>query len=91
MLHEFLKTIRDGRLQSLLDITRKLQITTAMALQMAEDLTRKGYLQEQGAECSTPQSACSECPTGSNCHALARIWFLTEKGQAAISNRDKIE
>jgi hypothetical protein len=85
MLHEFLKTIRDGDVQSLLEIARSMQISPAMVLQMAEDLTRKGYLQELGADCDTPQAACIECPAGSNCQELTRHWFLTEKGKAAVS------
>lgn len=84
MLHEFLKTIRDGEVQSLLEISRSLQISPAMALQMADDLTRKGYLQELGADCDTPQTACLDCPAGSNCQVMTRHWFLTEKGKAAI-------
>jgi FeoC like transcriptional regulator len=85
MLQEFLKTIQDGQVQSLLQVSRSLHISPAMARQMAEDLTRKGYLQELGADCSTPQAACSDCPSGSNCQVWTRLWFLTEKGRAAIS------
>ena len=85
MLHEFLKTIRDGEVQSLLEISHTLRISPTMALQMADDLTRKGYLQEMGVDCDTPQAGCSDCPVGSNCQVLTRHWFLTEKGKAAIS------
>ena len=85
MLHEFLKTIRDGEVQSLLEVSRTLKISPAMALQMAGELTRKGYLQEMGVDCDTPQASCSDCPVGSNCQVLTRHWFLTEKGRAAIS------
>jgi hypothetical protein len=85
MLHDFLKTIRDGEVQSLLEISRSLRISPTMALQMADDLSRKGYLQEMGVDCGTPQSGCSDCPAGSNCQVMTRHWFLTEKGRAAIS------
>jgi hypothetical protein len=85
MLYKFLKTIWDGEVHSSMEISRALQITPAMALQLADDLTRKGYLQELGADCSTPQAACTDCPAGSNCQALTRVWFLTEKGKVAVS------
>jgi DNA-binding Lrp family transcriptional regulator len=85
MLHEFLKTIRDGEVQSLLEIARALRISPAIALQLADDLARRGYLQEIGADYDTPQVGCVDCPAGSNCQALTRHWFLTEKGRAAVS------
>jgi hypothetical protein len=85
MLHEFLKTIRIGEVQSLTEVSRTMQISPAMALQMADDLTRMGYLQELGADCDTPQAACADCPAGSGCQILTRHWFLTEKGKAAAS------
>jgi hypothetical protein len=85
MLHEFLKAIRDGEVQSLLEIARTLQIPPALAYQMVEDLTRKGYLQELGTDCSTPQAGCSDCPAGSNCQVLTRRWFLTAKGKVTVS------
>ncbi len=85
MLQEFLRTIRDGEVQSLLEISRTMNISVEMALRMANDLAGKGYLQEIGADCGTPQTACSDCPAGSGCQVLTRHWFLTEKGKAAIS------
>ncbi len=88
MLYQFLKTIRDGEVQSLMEIARALQISLAMTLQMAEELTQKGYLQELGADCTAPQTACSSCPTGSRCQVMTRHWFLTEKGKAAVSEID---
>jgi hypothetical protein len=36
MLHDFLKTIRDGEVQSLLEISRSLRISPTMALQMGD-------------------------------------------------------
>jgi hypothetical protein len=84
MLHEFLIAIRDGELQSLLDISRALHISPAMALQMADDLARRGYLQEPGEMCGIQQVTCSDCAAGSACHVLPRHWFLTEKGKLAV-------
>ena len=85
MLHSFLKTIRDGEVQSLLEISRTMNISMEMTLRMANELAGKGYLQEIGADCGMPQTACSDCPAGSGCQVLTRHWFLTEKGKAAIS------
>ncbi len=85
MLYEFLKNIRDGEVQSLLEIARSLRIPPAMALQMAEELTRTGYLEQIGADCDTPRAGCGDCPLGSNCQELTRHWFLTDKGRAAVS------
>jgi DNA-binding Lrp family transcriptional regulator len=80
MLHEFLNILRDGEMQSLPEIARALNISTDMALQIANDLTRRGYLQEIGADCQAPRTACSDCPAIDGCHGLTRYWFLTEKG-----------
>jgi len=48
MLHRFLDTIQAGDVQSLMEIAHKLDISPAMVLQMAKQLTEKGYLQEIG-------------------------------------------
>jgi hypothetical protein len=85
MLHEFLKTIQDDDVQSLLEIACTLRISQTMALQVVDDLTRKGYLQEMSVDCGTPHKGCSDCSVGSKCQRLSRHWFLTEKGRAAIS------
>jgi hypothetical protein len=84
MLHKFLKLIQDGEVQSVLEISRTLQVPPAMVLQMVENLTRKGYLQEMGTMCDTPQSPCSDCAAKNGCQELTRGWFLTEKGRAAV-------
>ena len=51
MLHRFLETIQAGEVQSLLEIARTMDISPDMVLQMAKELTDKGYLQEIGADC----------------------------------------
>ncbi len=84
MLYEFLRTIRDRDMQSLLGIARILNISPDMALQMANELADKGYLQEIGADCNTPRTVCSDCPISNGCHGLARRWFLTEKGKVVV-------
>ena len=85
MLHRFLDTIQAGDVQSLLEIARKLGISPAMVLQMAKQLTEKGYLQEIGSDCNEPQPGCSDCAVTSSCQVAVRHWFLTEKGRSAIS------
>jgi hypothetical protein len=85
MLHEFLRTIRDGDPKSLLEISWTLNIPPDMALQMANELAGKGYLKEIGADCSAPRAACSDCPAGRDCRVLPRHWILTEKGKTAVS------
>jgi len=85
MLLEFLRTIRNGNVQSLLEVSRTMNISREMALRMAKEMAGKGYLQEFGADCGMPQTACSDCPAGSGCQVLTRHWSLTEKGKAAIT------
>jgi len=89
MLHRFLETIQAGEVQSLLEIARAMQISPDMVLRMAEDLTHKGYLQEIGMDCATPQKSCPDCPINNTCQVTGKHWFLTEKGRAAVS-KDKI-
>ena len=85
MLHRFLDTIQAGDMQSLLEIARKLEISPGMVLQMAKELTDKGYLQEIGADCAEPQQGCADCPVGSGCQVAVQHWFLTEKGRSAVA------
>ena len=86
MLHQFLQTIRDGEVQSLMEIARKLDVSANMVLKMALELTTKGYLQEIGADCNEPQAGCSDCPVNGGCQVIVRHWFLTEKGRNAVSS-----
>ena len=87
MLHRFLETIWAGDVQSLREIAKRLDISSEMVIQIAKDLTNKGYLQEIGADCNDPQKGCSDCPVGSSCQVPVRHWFLTEKGRNAVSSK----
>jgi DNA-binding Lrp family transcriptional regulator len=87
MLRQFLETAQTGEVQSLLEIARTMGISPDMVLQMAKELTNKGYLEEIGADCEEPQKGCSECPANSACQVIVRHWFLTEKGRTAVSSR----
>ncbi len=86
MLHRFLETIQAGEVQSLLEIARRMDISPDMALQMAKELTNKGYLQEICADCEEPQKGCSDCPVNNGCQVIVRHWFLTEKGRTTVSS-----
>jgi DNA-binding MarR family transcriptional regulator len=86
MLHRFLDTIQAGDVQSLMEIAHKLDISPAMVLQMAKQLTEKGYLQEIGSDCDAAASwLFLTAPFNSACQIIVRHWFLTEKGRSAIS------
>jgi DNA-binding Lrp family transcriptional regulator len=86
MLHRFLKTIQDGDVQSLQEIASRMDISPDMVLQMANELTKKGYLQEIGANCEETQKGCPDCPVNHTCQVIGKHWFLTEKGRAAVSH-----
>lgn len=82
MLHRFLKIMRDGQVQSLLDIARQMDISPVMVDQIADQLARQGYLQELKPDCSSPDTLCSDCLAGSTCQLAPRRWVLTDKGRA---------
>ena len=86
MLRRFLETIQAGDVQSLQDIARRLGISLGMVLQIAKDLTEKGYLQEIGSDCAEPQKGCSDCAASHACQVTVRHWFLTDKGRSAVSS-----
>ena len=93
MLQKFLQIIQQGGVQSHLEIARKLQISPGMALQIAHDLSRMGYLEESGGECGSinpvsggsTRHACGGCAASSACQVGFRQWTLTKKGSGAIS------
>jgi DNA-binding Lrp family transcriptional regulator len=87
MLHRFLEMIWAGDVQSLREIASRLAISEAMVLEIAKDLTNKGYLREIGADCNEPKIGCLDCPVGSSCQVPVRHWFLTDKGRSAVSHK----
>jgi hypothetical protein len=89
MLHRFLETIQAGEVQSLLEIAHKMGVSPDMVLQMAKELTSRGYLQEIGADCGEHQEGCPDCSVSSTCQVIVRHWFLTERGRTAISTTAK--
>lgn len=84
MFYQFLEIVQNGQVQSLLEVAQKMSISPDMVLQIAKDLSNRGYLQEIGGDCNSSQNICSECPAGSACPSITRHWFLTEKGRTAI-------
>ena len=98
MLQKFLQIIQQGGVQSHLEIAQRLQISPGMALQMAHDLARMGYLEESGGDCSPDAAAfgvstgpggstghaCGGCAASSACQVGFRQWALTKKGAGAI-------
>ena len=91
MLHRFLETIQAGDVQRLMEIARTMDISPDMVLQMAKELTNKGYLQEIGADCTEPQKGCPDCPVNSTCQVVVKHWFLTEKGRTVVSSTATIK
>jgi hypothetical protein len=87
MLYKFLKLIQAGEVQSLLEIASAMHISPDMVLRMAEELARKGYLQEISADCTDSRKNCPDCPTNNTCQVIVKHWILTEKGRSAISGR----
>ena len=85
MLHRFLEAIQAEDMQSLPELARKLDISTAMVLQIAQDLTRTGYLEEIGSDCAGPQPGCPDCAAAASCQIVTRHWFLTAKARSALS------
>jgi DNA-binding Lrp family transcriptional regulator len=85
MLHRLLEILRDGEIQSLLEIAQKLNISSDMVLQMVNQLTERGYLQEIRIDCDETQAGCPDCPINNSCQTIVRHWSLTEKGRRSIN------
>ena len=84
MFHQFLKIVHSGSVQSQFEIAEKLTITPAMVLQIARELTARGYLKGGMDNCSTETQVCTGCPAGSACQTSFSIWTLTEKGERMV-------
>ncbi len=84
MLYQFLSIIQSGEAQTLLEIARQMDITLAMVIQMADQLTHQGYLQEIGRDCTGHEEPCTDCLSSSSCQEIFRRWILTDKGKARV-------
>ena len=80
-----------GGIRSTSDLAKGLGVSEALVGMMAEDLTRRGYLQALGGDCgSSPQAACGGCAVVSQCKLPGAedrlpLLALTEKGKLAAS------
>lgn len=83
MLHTFLRLIEQGQVGSQQDLAEALSVPVALIVQMAEQLTRQGYLTESSS-CS---SNCNGCSLQAACDLKRppRFWILTQKGQSALA------
>jgi hypothetical protein len=84
MLQRFLSIVQNGEIQSHLELAQKLGVSPFMVLQMARDLSRRGYLNEFDADCFAQESTCPSCSVGAACQLMGRTWSLTEKGKKVL-------
>ncbi|MDY0019215.1 MAG: hypothetical protein RBT47_04360 [Anaerolineae bacterium] len=74
---------KEGTLHSPEALAHTLNVTPELIVQMAEHLTRQGYLNEI-SQCTT---GCTSCPVQALCKPEGnrpRLWMLTTKGQRAL-------
>ncbi len=71
------------------EIAHSLGVSPALAEQLLEDLTRKGYLESVVEGCSVP---CERCPLQAAClfRNQARLWVLTRKGEQLLARTTQI-
>ena len=84
MFHQFLRLLRDNEVQSQLDLAQKLNVSPGLVVQIARDLTRRGYLLEGSGACGEDEPACGGCSAAHTCQIVSTVWTLTEKGIKAI-------
>ena len=49
MFTQFLQIVKQGEMQSHLEIARQMQVTPAMVVEIARELTKRGYLSDFSA------------------------------------------
>jgi hypothetical protein len=84
MFQQFLRIVQSGSVQNQFEIAEKMAVSPAMVLQIARELTTRGYLTGSIDECHTPDQVCTGCPIGSSCHTQMNAWVLSEKGQKVV-------
>jgi hypothetical protein len=84
MLQQFLKIVHSGSVQSQFEIAQQMAISPDMVLQIARELTIKGYLKGPADNCETEGHACKGCAMGSACNTMVSMWTLTEKGEKNV-------
>lgn len=85
MFQQFLQIVRQGTVLNQFEIAEKMGVSPALVLQIARELTKRGYLQgnADSSECQKPGETCGGCPLGGTCQSLFNSWVLTEKGEKA--------
>ena len=83
MFHQFLNIVQNGSVQNQFEIAEKMSISPLMVLQIARELTTRGYLQGSLDECDALELGCSGCPIGGSCKSQFNSWILTDKGKKA--------
>ena len=84
MFTKFLQIVKSGEIQSQLEIARKMQVSPAMVVEIARELTKKGYLSEYNEACHAQDTNCLSCGVSAACQIIGRTWSLTEKGEKAV-------
>jgi len=84
MFTRFLQIVKNGEIQSQLEIAQMMQISPAMVVEIAQELTKRGYLSEYNEACHAQATNCLSCGVSAACQIMGRTWSLTEKGEKAI-------
>jgi hypothetical protein len=92
MLKDLLNVLGEGKLYSISELAKRLDVSEGLLMQMMEDLSRRGYLTiSSGNSCTVGGGSCGSYGFGcSSCSSCASIqnpglngWALTEKGRRA--------
>ena len=83
MLTQFLQIVQNGEMQSQLEIAQRMGVSPAMVVEIALELTRRGYLSEYNEACHAEDTNCLSCGVSTACQIMGRTWSLTEKGKKA--------
>jgi hypothetical protein len=84
MFHRFLQIVKNGSVQSQYEIATQLGVSPLMVVQIARELTKRGYLQNAIDDCASDEGGCKGCALGGSCHVNVHSWILTEKGEKAV-------
>ena len=93
MLTQFLQMVQNGEMQSQLEIARRMGVSPAIVVEIAHELTQRGYLSEYNEACRAQDTNCLSCGVSTACtmapcisqksaHACPTRWART----AARSN-----
>lgn len=84
LLTGMLRLLNEGGIHSTAELARRLGVSEALVVAMADDLTRRGYLTSPEMGCTT---TCDGCGLARACAiAGAGLLTLTAKGRRATRN-----